>query len=73
MNQPFSVPFQHPFTPDKNYTKSVAYFSMEFALDQALKSYSGGLGFLGRLTYEKRICPASEFNWRGNALEIRIL
>ncbi|MFC6193098.1 alpha-glucan family phosphorylase [Dyadobacter subterraneus] len=46
MNQPFSVPFQHPFTPDKNYTKSVAYFSMEFALDQALKSYSGGLGFL---------------------------
>ena len=46
MNQPFSVPFQHPFTPDKNYKKSVAYFSMEFALDQALKSYSGGLGFL---------------------------
>ncbi|MCF0058450.1 alpha-glucan family phosphorylase [Dyadobacter sp. CY356] len=46
MNQPFSVPFQHPFTPDKNYTKSVAYFSMEFALDQALKTYSGGLGFL---------------------------
>lgn len=46
MNQPFSVPFQHPFTPDKNYTKSIAYFSMEFALDQALKSYSGGLGFL---------------------------
>jgi starch phosphorylase len=46
MSQPFSVPFQHPFTPDKNYTKSVAYFSMEFALDQALKTYSGGLGFL---------------------------
>lgn len=46
MNQPFSVPFQHPFKPDNNYTKSVAYFSMEFALDQALKSYSGGLGFL---------------------------
>ncbi|WP_229216673.1 alpha-glucan family phosphorylase [Dyadobacter sp. 3J3] len=46
MNQPFSVPFQHPFTPDKNYTKSIAYFSMEFALDQALKTYSGGLGFL---------------------------
>lgn len=25
---------------------SAAYFSMEFALDQALKTYSGGLGFL---------------------------
>ncbi len=28
------------------YTTSVAYFSMEFAIDQALKTYSGGLGFL---------------------------
>jgi starch phosphorylase len=31
---------------NKNYTKRVAYFSMEFAIDQALKIYSGGLGFL---------------------------
>jgi len=31
---------------DKRYEKSVAYFSMEFAIDQALKIYSGGLGFL---------------------------
>jgi starch phosphorylase len=31
---------------DPKYTKSVAYFSMEFAVDQALKTYSGGLGFL---------------------------
>jgi glycogen phosphorylase len=31
---------------DKNYSKSVAYFSMEFAVDQPLKIYSGGLGFL---------------------------
>lgn len=28
------------------YKKAVAYFSMEFAVDQALKIYSGGLGFL---------------------------
>jgi len=34
------------YTPDKKYSKAVAYFSMEFAIDQALKSYSGGLGFL---------------------------
>jgi len=46
MKQPFVVPFQNPLKADKNYTKSVAYFSMEFALDQALKTYSGGLGFL---------------------------
>jgi starch phosphorylase len=34
------------YTPDPKYSTSVAYFSMEFAIDQALKIYSGGLGFL---------------------------
>jgi starch phosphorylase len=34
------------YTPDEKYSKAVAYFSMEFAIDQALKIYSGGLGFL---------------------------
>jgi starch phosphorylase len=34
------------YEPDNQYNKSVAYFSMEFAIDQALKIYSGGLGFL---------------------------
>lgn len=43
---PFKLPFIHPFKPDSKYKKSVVYFSMEFALDQALKTYSGGLGFL---------------------------
>src|SRR5271154_3045753 len=37
-------PFSYKF--DKKYSKPVAYFSMEFAIDQALKIYSGGLGFL---------------------------
>jgi starch phosphorylase len=47
MSQPkFSLPFKHPILPDPQYKKSVAYFSMEFAVDQALKIYSGGLGFL---------------------------
>jgi len=36
----------HSYDMDKRYEKSVAYFSMEFAIDQALKIYSGGLGFL---------------------------
>ena len=40
--QNFSVPFD--ISP--LYQKKVAYFSMEFAIDQALKIYSGGLGFL---------------------------
>jgi glycogen phosphorylase len=31
---------------DKKYSKPVAYFSMEFGIDQPLKIYSGGLGFL---------------------------
>ncbi len=34
------------YEPDEKYARSVAYFSMEFAIDQALKIYSGGLGFL---------------------------
>lgn len=35
-----------PYQFNKNYEKPVAYFSMEFAIDQSLKIYSGGLGFL---------------------------
>ncbi|MFD2515385.1 alpha-glucan family phosphorylase [Pontibacter locisalis] len=38
--------WSHPHDIDKRYTKKVAYFSMEFAIHQALKTYSGGLGFL---------------------------
>lgn len=38
--------FSLPYTPAEAYTRSVAYFSMEFAIDQPLKIYSGGLGFL---------------------------
>jgi starch phosphorylase len=34
------------YQPGPKYKKAVAYFSMEFAIDQALKIYSGGLGFL---------------------------
>ena len=35
-----------PWEPDPRYRKAVAYFSMEYAIDQALKIYAGGLGFL---------------------------
>jgi glycogen phosphorylase len=35
-----------PFHVDPRYSKKVAYFSMEFAIHQPLKIYSGGLGFL---------------------------
>ena len=38
----YSVPYQ----VNKDYAKKVAYFSMEFAIHQPLKIYSGGLGFL---------------------------
>ncbi|MBD3789447.1 MAG: alpha-glucan family phosphorylase [Campylobacterales bacterium] len=36
----------HTYEMNKEYQKNVAYFSMEFAIHQALKIYSGGLGFL---------------------------
>ncbi|WP_292658104.1 alpha-glucan family phosphorylase [Nitratifractor sp.] len=35
-----------PYAFDESFKRPVAYFSMEFAIDQALKTYSGGLGFL---------------------------
>lgn len=38
--------FSHPYPIDPKYSKKVAYFSMEYALHQPLKIYSGGLGFL---------------------------
>ena len=46
MNPQISLPFRVPYTIDPRFQKSVAYFSMEIAVDQALKTYSGGLGFL---------------------------
>lgn len=38
--------FKVPYTIDDRYSRKVAYFSMEFAVHQPLKIYSGGLGFL---------------------------
>ncbi|HZF66063.1 MAG TPA: alpha-glucan family phosphorylase [Chitinophagaceae bacterium] len=50
--------YTHPYTIDENYSKRIAYFSMEFAIHQPLKIYSGGLGFLAgshlRSAYELR-------------------
>ncbi len=46
MSQLLPEAYRHPYKFDKKYEKSVAYFSMEFAIDQSLKIYSGGLGFL---------------------------
>ena len=38
--------FKVPYQAENSYSKKVAYFSMEFAIHQPLKIYSGGLGFL---------------------------
>jgi len=38
--------FSVPYKINKKYEKKAAYFCMEFGIDQALKIYSGGLGFL---------------------------
>jgi starch phosphorylase len=42
----FNLDNLFPYKFEKKYSKPVAYFSMEFAVDQPLKIYSGGLGFL---------------------------
>ena len=50
--------FQIPYPADQAFSKRVAYFSMEFAVHQPLKIYSGGLGYLSgshlRSAYELR-------------------
>lgn len=50
--------FKVPYPVDDRYSKAAAYFSMEFAVHQPLKIYSGGLGFLAgshlRGAYELR-------------------
>lgn len=50
--------FTVPYPIEGKYSKRVAYFSMEFAVHQPLKIYSGGLGFLSgshlRSAYELR-------------------
>ena len=38
--------FKVPYPVDERYSKRVAYFSMDYAIHQPLKIYSGGLGFL---------------------------
>ena len=38
--------YKVPYAVAENYSKRIAYFSMEFAVHQPLKIYSGGLGFL---------------------------
>ncbi|MCX8019321.1 MAG: alpha-glucan family phosphorylase [Chitinophagaceae bacterium] len=38
--------FSVPYPVQEKYSRKVAYFSMEFAIHQPLKIYSGGLGFL---------------------------
>lgn len=50
--------YKVPYAVDEKYSKKAAYFSMEFAVHQPLKIYSGGLGFLAgshlRSAYELR-------------------
>jgi len=38
--------FKVPYAVSELYAKKIAYFSMEFAIHQPLKIYSGGLGYL---------------------------
>lgn len=40
----FEITFPYEINP--LYQKKVAYFSMEYGIDQCLKTYAGGLGFL---------------------------
>ncbi|MBM3176653.1 MAG: alpha-glucan family phosphorylase [Bacteroidetes bacterium] len=63
----FNLDNLFPYEFDEPYHKPVAYFSMEFAIDQSLKTYSGGLGFLAGSHMR------SAFNLRQNLVGIGIL
>lgn len=46
MNNCIYSKWKHPYQYAKGFEKRTAYFSMEFGVHQALKTYAGGLGFL---------------------------
>ena len=57
----------HPYPINEAYNKRVAYFCMEYAIHQALKNYSGGLGYLAGSHMR------SAFDLRQNMIGIGIL
>ena len=57
----------HPYNVNAAYSKRVAYFCMEYGIHQALKTYSGGLGFLAGSHMR------SAFTLRQNLIGIGIL
>jgi len=57
----------HDYEFDPKYSTAVAYFSMEFGIHQALKVYSGGLGFLAGSHMR------SAFDLRQNVVGVGIL
>jgi len=59
--------YLHPYTYAPAYQKRVAYFCMEYAIDQSLKIYAGGLGFLAGSHLR------SAFNLKQNMIGIGIL
>ena len=62
-----SFAFTHPYAFQKGYETPVAYFCMEYAIHQPLKTYAGGLGFLAGSHMR------SAFEMRQNLVGIGIL
>lgn len=71
MNDKFSN-FKVPYSPAKQFSTRVAYFSMEFALDQSLKTFSGGLGFLAG-SHMRSLRIKTKHDWNRDSLEVRLL
>ncbi len=58
-----NLPYEH----NNQYSKRVAYFCMEYGIDQALKTFSGGLGYLAGSHMR------SAYNLKQNLIGIGIL
>jgi starch phosphorylase len=69
----FETKYKHTYHYNPAYSKRVAYFSMEFAVDQSLKTYSGGLGFLAGSHMKSAYVTATEPDRHRHLMEIWVL
>ena len=65
--------FSVPYLVDPRFSKKIAYFSMEFAVHQPLKIYSGGLGFLAGSHVRSAYELTAELYFYRHFMEIRLL
>ncbi len=62
-----------PYRVNPDYEKAVAYFSMEYAIDQSLKIYAGGLGYLAGSHMRSAYSLRQKSRRHRDLMEVRLL